>query len=123
MTEKMMNKVMLECIRIARQNMDDDQYPIGAIITDDRGKIISSSRSSLRKELDPTNHPEIAAIRKASKILKSAIFLQLWSHVQCVLLLQFGHVWKESFMEQVRRKQSNLLKNIQNINCRGDKFL
>ena len=66
----MMNKVMLECIRIARQNMDDDQYPIGAIITDDRGKIISSSRSSLRKELDPTNHPEIAAIRKASKILK-----------------------------------------------------
>ena len=41
MTEKMMNKVMLECIRIARQNMDDDQYPIGAIITDDRGKIIS----------------------------------------------------------------------------------
>ena len=50
MTEKMMNKVMLECIRIARQNMDDDQYPIGAIITDDRGKIISSSRSSLRKE-------------------------------------------------------------------------
>ena len=36
MTEKMMNKVMLECIRIARQNMDDDQYPIGAIITDDR---------------------------------------------------------------------------------------
>ena len=70
MTEKMMNKVMLECIRIARQNMDDDQYPIGAIITDDRGKIISSSRSSLRKELDPTNHPEIAAIRKASKILK-----------------------------------------------------
>ena len=70
MTEKMMNKVMLECIRIARQKMDDDQYPIGAIITDDRGKIISSSRSSLRKELDPTNHPEIAAIRKASKILK-----------------------------------------------------
>ena len=39
MTEKMMNKVMLECIRIARQNMDDDQYPIGAIITDDRGKV------------------------------------------------------------------------------------
>ena len=77
MTEKMMNKVMLECIRIARQNMDDDQYPIGAIITDDRGKIISSSRSSLRKELDPTNHPEIAAIRKASKILKRRNILHL----------------------------------------------
>lgn len=62
----------MEIVRysVARQNMDDDQYPIGAIITDDRGKIISSSRSSLRKELDPTNHPEIAAIRKASKILK-----------------------------------------------------
>ena len=55
MTEKMMNKVMLECIRIARQNMDDDQYPIGAIITDDRGKIISSSRSSLRKESDKSS--------------------------------------------------------------------
>lgn len=35
----MMNKVMLECIRIARQNMDDDQYPIGAIITDDGEKL------------------------------------------------------------------------------------
>ena len=124
MTEKMMNKVMLECIRIARQNMDDDQYPIGAIITDDRGKIISSSRSSLRKELDPTNHPEIAAIRKASKILKRRKLKKcyLFTTLEPCPMCTSAAIWA-CMEEQVRRKQSNLLKNIQNINCRGDKFL
>lgn len=70
MTEEMMSTVMLECIKIAKQNLDNDQYPIAAIVTDNTGRIIVSSQSSLRKKYDPTNHPEMDAIRKASEVLK-----------------------------------------------------
>jgi tRNA(Arg) A34 adenosine deaminase TadA len=61
---------MLDCIRIAKANFDNNQYPIAAIVTDKDGNIISSSLSSLRQGYDSTNHPEINAIRKASATLK-----------------------------------------------------
>ena len=70
MTNETMNNVMLECIKIARKNLENDQYPIAAVITDDTGRIIVSSQSSLRQHHDPTNHPAMEVIRKAAVILK-----------------------------------------------------
>ena len=66
---------MLKCIELARMNLKGNQYPIGAIITDDSGKIIAASNSSLRKTFDPTNHPEIEVIRLASEIKQTRFLI------------------------------------------------
>lgn len=71
MNEKILRQVMNVCINLAKNNAKRDQYPIAAIVADQEGQILSTSSSSLREKNDPTNHPEIEVIRKASEILKS----------------------------------------------------
>lgn len=71
MNTECMNKIMLRCIYLARKNVNTDQYPIAAIVTDSEGIIISETISNLRKEFDPTMHPEMAAIRSSSKKIQS----------------------------------------------------
>lgn len=66
-------KNMWYCIELAKNNSKYEQYPIAALITDNNGRILASSSSSLRKRNDPTNHPEIEAIRKASEVLQSRV--------------------------------------------------
>lgn len=64
-------KNMHYCIELAKNNTNASQYPIAALITDKNGKILAATASSLREKNDPTNHPEIEAIRKASELLDS----------------------------------------------------
>lgn len=71
MDNDILKQVMSNCIILAKDNAKNDQYPIAAIITDREGSVLTTSNSSLRKKVDPTNHPEIEAIRKAAEILKS----------------------------------------------------
>ena len=66
-------KNMRYCIDLARINSKANQYPIAAIVTDQNGKILTASSSSLRVKNDPTNHPEIAVIRKASEMLQTRV--------------------------------------------------
>lgn len=68
---EVMENIMWNCIELAKDNLDGDQYPIGAIITDYEGNVIEKSSSSLRQQVDPTNHPEIDVIRKASILMQS----------------------------------------------------
>lgn len=70
-SDDILRQVMDKCINLAKDNIKKNQYPIAAIIADQEGSVLTVSRSSLRERNDPTNHPEIEAIRKASKILKS----------------------------------------------------
>lgn len=69
--DNIMKEVMKKCIILAKDNIKENQYPIAAIIADQEGNVLTTSSSSLRKKNDPTNHPEIEVIRKASDILKS----------------------------------------------------
>lgn len=71
MDNDILRQVMSNCISLAKDNAKNDQYPIAAIITDREGCVLTTSNSSLRKKVDPTNHPEIEVIRKAAEILKS----------------------------------------------------
>lgn len=71
MNNDILRQVMGNCISLAKDNARNDQYPIAAIITDQEGRVLTTSSSSLRKKNDPTNHPEIEAIRKATEILES----------------------------------------------------
>ena len=69
--DNIIRDVMNKCIDLARDNTKENQYPIAAIIADQKGIVLASSNSSLREKNDPTNHPEIEVIRKASEILQS----------------------------------------------------
>lgn len=71
MNDKILRQVMNDCINLAKDNAKNDQYPIAAIVADQEGNVLTTSSSSLRKKHDPTNHPEIEAIRKATEILET----------------------------------------------------
>lgn len=61
MLERAMNRAIEEAVAAAH----DGNYPLGALVMDDRGDTVSVARSELVKVYDPTAHPEIVAIRAA----------------------------------------------------------
>ena len=63
-------KFMLEAIRVANENIENQGGPFGAVIVKD-GKIIASSGNSVTTDNDPTAHAEVNTIRKACKQLGS----------------------------------------------------
>ncbi len=61
-------KFMRVAIAEANKNKKVGDYPIGAVIVKD-GKIIAKSPNRAKTDNDPTQHAEVAAIRKAAKKL------------------------------------------------------
>ena len=61
-------KFMLEAIRIANENIQNQGGPFGAVIVKD-GKIIAASGNTVTLDNDPTAHAEVNTIRKACKQL------------------------------------------------------
>ncbi len=61
-------KFMLEAIRVANENIENQGGPFGAVIVKD-GKIIATSGNSVTMDNDPTAHAEVNTIRKACKRL------------------------------------------------------
>ena len=59
---------MLEAIRVANENIENQGGPFGAVIVKD-GKIIAASGNSVTTDNDPTAHAEVNTIRKACKLL------------------------------------------------------
>ena len=66
-----MNKYMKIAIDLSKENLDKQiGGPFGACIVKD-GKIIGKGRNMVIKDMDPTAHAEIIAIRNACKNIKS----------------------------------------------------
>lgn len=63
--------LMRTCIRLAEQSFRDGQYAIAALVVNPEGQILASSGSTLKAGCDPTNHPEMAVIRRSSELLHS----------------------------------------------------
>ena len=61
-------KFMLEAIRIANENIQNQGGPFGAVIVKD-GEIIAASGNTVTLDNDPTAHAEVNTIRKACKQL------------------------------------------------------
>ena len=59
---------MKRALDIARESMDKDEVPVGAIVVKD-GEIISASSNKRESVFDATAHAEIEAIREACKNL------------------------------------------------------
>jgi tRNA(adenine34) deaminase len=62
---------MQQAIVIAQEVKSSGDVPVGALIVNDAGEILSSGKNEREKDNDPTAHAEIVAIRGASEKLGS----------------------------------------------------
>lgn len=59
------------CLVEAMCAFEEEEVPVGALITDKNGKIISISHNLTRSKNSPTAHAEILAIEGAAKVLNN----------------------------------------------------
>jgi tRNA(adenine34) deaminase len=62
---------MQQAIAIAREVKSSDDVPVGALIVNDAGEILSSGKNEREKDNDPTAHAEILAIKRSGEKLGS----------------------------------------------------
>jgi len=62
---------MQQVISLAREVKSSGDVPVGALIVNEAGEILSSGKNEREKDNDPTAHAEILAIRKAGEKLGS----------------------------------------------------
>ena len=63
--------LMQQAIAIAQEVKSSGDVPVGALIVNEAGEIVSLGKNEREKDNDPTAHAEILAIRKASEKLGS----------------------------------------------------
>lgn len=62
------NQAMARCIELAGEAGDQGNGPFGSVIVRD-GAIVAEGRNSVKTDLDPTAHAEVAALRNACRAL------------------------------------------------------
>ena len=62
---------MQQVISLAREVKSSGDVPVGALIVNEAGEVISYGKNEREKDSDPTAHAEILAIRKASEKIGS----------------------------------------------------
>ena len=62
---------MQQAIAIAHEVKSSGDVPVGALIVNEAGEILSTGKNEREKDNDPTAHAEIVAIRKAGEKLGS----------------------------------------------------
>ena len=94
-----MNAAMEEAIFAALR----DEVPIGAIITDKKGNIISSAGNRTRELHDPSAHAEILAIRAAceksgaQRIPDTTLYVTLEPCAMCAAAISFARISRVIF--------------------------
>ena len=56
---------------LAREAYEQGETPVGAVLCDEHGTIVSEARNQIIELADPSAHAELLAIRYASKALRS----------------------------------------------------
>ena len=62
-----MKVALKEANKAAKRN----EVPVGAVLTDQSGKILSKNGNRVREMKDPTAHAELLVLRESSKLLNS----------------------------------------------------
>ena len=62
---------MQQAISFAQEVKSSGDVPVGALIVNEAGEILSAGKNEREKDNDPTAHAEIVAIRKASERIGS----------------------------------------------------
>jgi len=63
--------LMMQAVSIAQEVQSSGDVPVGALIVNEAGEIVSFGKNEREKDNDPTAHAEIVAIRGASEKLGS----------------------------------------------------
>ncbi|ACK71930.1 CMP/dCMP deaminase zinc-binding [Gloeothece citriformis PCC 7424] len=70
---------MSRAITLAQEAAQAGDVPVGAVIIDEKGKLIAEGSNRKERDQDPTAHAEIIVLRRASQVL------QTWHLQQCKL--------------------------------------
>jgi tRNA(adenine34) deaminase len=62
---------MKQAISLAQEVKSSGDVPVGALIVNEAGEVLSSGKNEREKDNDPTAHAEIVALRKAGEKLGS----------------------------------------------------
>ena len=73
--------LMRDAIEVARQAGTSDDVPIGALVLDAEGRVLSTGHNRREADADPTAHAELVAIRDAAHTLGS------WRLEGCTLVV------------------------------------
>ena len=74
-SQKLDIKFMEQALRQAKLALDEDEVPVGTVITH-QGRIIAKSHNQVELLKDPTAHAEMIAITQASSYLQSKWLLE-----------------------------------------------
>jgi tRNA(adenine34) deaminase len=57
---------MTKALSLAREALRDGDVPVGAVVVDASGQVIGVGRNTRERDVDPTGHAEIVALRDAA---------------------------------------------------------
>lgn len=92
------NKYMQRALELAKQAMEQDEVPIGAIVVDEFGVIVSEAYNLSQHSLCATAHAEILAINAACKKLKTNrlrkmdLYVTLEPCTMCAAAISFARI-------------------------------
>ena len=95
-------------LKIAKESVTKNEIPVGCVIFDKKGKVISSASNCSIEKNDPTAHAEILAIRKACKNLnlnklnELSIFVTLEPCKMCEYAIYEAGI-KKIFLELIQK--------------------
>ena len=69
LTEVLVRTLLTQAVDVAQKAFDLGNYPIGTIITDNRGTVVATEMNENQTADDITAHAEILALRKLGRIL------------------------------------------------------
>lgn len=60
---------MRTALELAERAVDHGDVPVGAVVTDDQGRVIGAGYNTRERDADPVGHAEVMAIRDAARSL------------------------------------------------------
>ena len=84
------DRFMTMAIDEAKKAADHDEVPVGAILVDESGKILSAAHNAVVSTHDPTAHAEIRAIRMGGhkrlnyRLLNTTLYVTIEPCVMCM---------------------------------------
>lgn len=119
-------KVAIEEAKFAQNN---NEVPVGAVITDLHGKIISQAHNMTRTSFDPTSHAEILAIRLASAKLENNIlsncdiYVTLEPCSMCFVAISYARIRRIYFGAYSYEIDRNIQEDyIKHLGTRGPRY-
>lgn len=111
----MKEKIIKKLIELNNKAVNDDEVPVSCIITKEN-KIISYAYNSKIKNINPLDHAEVIAIKKAAKKLKTwnlndcELYVTLYPCDMCLSIINEARIKKVNYILNRTKKINNTVK-------------